>query len=58
LLQSTSLNISLDEAIVHSQKTSSFLEHMLGMIEPQQVKSNEIARVRQREREREREREG
>ncbi|KAI8885740.1 hypothetical protein K501DRAFT_270504 [Backusella circina FSU 941] len=42
--KSTSLNISLDEAIIHSQRTSSFLEHMLGMIEPQQVKSNEIAK--------------
>ncbi|KAI8647215.1 hypothetical protein BD408DRAFT_335149 [Parasitella parasitica] len=42
--KSTPLNLSVDEAIVNSRKSSSFLAHMLVMIDPQQVKTNETAK--------------
>ncbi|KAI8372082.1 hypothetical protein EDC96DRAFT_501556 [Choanephora cucurbitarum] len=42
--KTTSLNITLEEAISSSKKSSSFLLHMLVMIEPSQVKTNEIAK--------------
>lgn len=43
--QTTPLNLSVDEAIMNSKKSSSFLTHMIVMIDPQQIKANEIAKV-------------
>jgi hypothetical protein len=37
--------LSVEEAIQTSKKSSSFLIHMLTMMDPQQIKSNEIAKV-------------
>ncbi|KAG1045936.1 hypothetical protein G6F46_010905 [Rhizopus delemar] len=42
--KTTPLEISVEEAINESKRSSSFLVHMLGMIEPSQIKSNEIAK--------------
>ncbi|KAG1136495.1 hypothetical protein G6F37_012134 [Rhizopus arrhizus] len=40
----TPLNLTIEEAIEKSKRTTSFLTHMLGMMEPQQIKSNETAK--------------
>ncbi|KAI8080758.1 uncharacterized protein B0P05DRAFT_539517 [Gilbertella persicaria] len=42
--KTTPLTITVDEAISSSRKSSSFLLHMLVMIEPHQIKTNEIAK--------------
>ncbi|KAI9343707.1 hypothetical protein BD770DRAFT_398125 [Pilaira anomala] len=42
--QTTPLNISVEEAVVNSKRSSSFLLHMMVMMDPQQIKSNEIAK--------------
>ncbi|KAI8989269.1 hypothetical protein BDB01DRAFT_718536 [Pilobolus umbonatus] len=39
-----SSNVDINEAINDSKRVSSFLLHMLYMIEPQQIKSNEIVK--------------
>jgi hypothetical protein len=44
-IKTTPLNLSVDEAIQNSKKSSSFLLHMMVMIDPQQIKSNETAKV-------------
>lgn len=38
--------MSVEEAIQQSKKSSSFLQHVVLMMDPQQVKSNEIAKVK------------
>ncbi|KAK4520036.1 Mitochondrial inner membrane protease atp23 [Mucor velutinosus] len=42
--KTTPLNLSVDEAIINSKKSSSFLTHMIVMMDPQQIKANEIAK--------------
>ncbi|KAI7907055.1 uncharacterized protein BX663DRAFT_494667 [Cokeromyces recurvatus] len=44
VLKDTPLNLNLEEAIMNSKKSGSFLLHMLIMIDPEQIKTNEIAK--------------
>ncbi|KAG2209715.1 uncharacterized protein EV154DRAFT_522570 [Mucor mucedo] len=42
--KTTPLNISVEEAVINSKRSSSFLLHMMVMMDPQQIKSNETAK--------------
>ncbi|CAO3692410.1 unnamed protein product [Rhizopus stolonifer] len=42
--KTTPLDLSVEQMIRESKKSSSFLVHMLGMMEPQQIKSNETVK--------------
>ncbi|KAI8379244.1 uncharacterized protein BYT42DRAFT_568181 [Radiomyces spectabilis] len=44
VINPTELNITFEEAMTHAQRTGAFLQEMLRMLEPPQVKSNEIAK--------------
>ncbi|KAI9471881.1 MAG: hypothetical protein EXX96DRAFT_582085 [Benjaminiella poitrasii] len=44
VLKNTPLNIDLEEAVMNAKKSSSFLLHLLIMMDPEQIKANEIAK--------------